>query len=174
MSIVPFLVQLALFVAVASAVKPKGHEINGRTVFLHSTKENWFKASEICRKQGLQLLTINSPMENLQVVRLGNNFGLDSVWTAATDFGESRRWVWSSSGRDVAELYWRDGEPTDITERCIEVLMVQYPSNWNDNDCNARRPFICEEVVELERAEGDGNKEVQGPLTLAEIFRRIG
>lgn len=147
------------------------HQINGRAVIVYSTKENWFKASETCHKRGMQLLTINSAAENLEVVQLGNHFGLDSVWTAATDFGENRRWVWSTSGLDVAELYWRDGEPTDPKERCIEAAMNQYPSNWNDNDCRQKRPFICEEIVDSKENE---NPEVKGGLTLSEIFRRIG
>lgn len=122
--------------------------VGGRQVVVYPGKVNWFKASEICRKRGMQLLTINSARENLEVVRLGEDYGLEWVWIGATDLAHKRRWVWSHNGELVEVRYWRDGEPSDKKENCIEAMMAGYPSNWNDNDCRSVRPFICEEVLE--------------------------
>lgn len=143
---------LALAIALAVlllVVDSEAEQINGRKVVVHTGRLNWFKASESCRRRGMQLLTINSAMENLEVVELGKEYGLEWVWTAATDLAQRRQWVWSTSGQEVQCGYWKDGEPSNKKENCIEAQMEGYPSNWNDNECKRARPFICEEIPDF-------------------------
>lgn len=150
-----------LLLFIASGGVESTERVGGRHVVVYPGKVNWFRASEICRKRGMQLLTINSAKENLEVVRLGQDYGLEWVWIGATDLAHTRRWVWSHNGELVEVRYWRDGEPSDQKENCIEALMAGYPSNWNDNNCRSVRPFICEEVVdEADSAEGGPEEDV--------------
>lgn len=87
----------------------------------------------------------------MEVSRLGKLYELDAVWIGATDLGESRRWVWSKDGDDVKEFHWRAEEPSNTREQCIEVIIEEYPRNWNDIDCQTAKPFICEDVSLEER-----------------------
>lgn len=88
-------ISLGLFLTVlASASDDDGHHINGRKVFVFETMLNWFNASDICRRNGWQLITINSAQENFEVTKLERLHGLVEIWTGATDLGESRRWIW--------------------------------------------------------------------------------
>lgn len=124
------------------------HQIADRRVIVFLKPANWFRASEVCRRRGMQLLTIKSAQENFEVVELGNVYKLEWVWTAATDLAERRQWVWSTDGQYVRNMFWRDGEPSTSSERCMEAQMTGFPSNWNDNDCRRLRPFMCQEVAD--------------------------
>ena len=120
----------------------------------------------------MQLLTIKSPQENLEVVLLGRELNLEWVWTAATDLGQSRRWVWATDGQLVKEFHWAEKEPGDKKEHCVEAKMDGFPSNWNDNDCKKIRPFICEEVVEGQEDDEDeeDQEEDDGGVEYEEAF----
>lgn len=48
--------------------------INGRAVYFSIPELNWPDGSAECRRNGMQLVTITSAMENLQVVELGKLF----------------------------------------------------------------------------------------------------
>lgn len=148
-----------LFVSAANERSRAFERVGGRQVTVYTSKMNWFKAAEICKKRGMQLLTINSARENLEVVQLGQEYGLEWVWIGATDLGERRRWVWAHNGELVRERYWKDGEPSNKRENCIEAMSSGYPMNWNDNDCRRVRPFMCEEVARRSSEERSSSEE---------------
>lgn len=147
---------------------------------MHHSKKNWFQASGLCRRMGMQLLTINSAEENLEVAELGKLLDLPVFWTAGSDLAESRRWVWSTTGKPIEKTFWRKREPSNIDERCIETIVEEYPVSWNDNDCNKVRSFICEvantpaqeqeeaEEVEMEYQSEEEDEEEEMVSTSAE------
>ncbi|KAI8116530.1 hypothetical protein FF38_07353 [Lucilia cuprina] len=53
-------------------------------------------------------------------------------------------WKWISSGDDISEFFWHDGEPNNESghEKCIHTWNGFF--DWNDNDCDRNLPFICE------------------------------
>lgn len=54
--------------------------IFGRDMFVHTWVKTWYVADEDCRSKGMQLVTINSEIENVQVKHLEERFDLEVVW----------------------------------------------------------------------------------------------
>lgn len=61
-----------------------------------------------------------------------------------SNLGDNGQWVWVSNGQSVDHFAkWRKGEPNNAfeNEHCIELLS---DGQWNDNNCDKKRKFICE------------------------------
>lgn len=150
----------------------QSHELNGRQIKVHTGLVNWFQASEICLRHGMQLLTINSPKENMEAILTGDDCAMESMWIAATDLAQNGQWTWSASGSEVKDPYWQEGELQDVEENCVELIVVMedHPTNWKSTDCYDTRAFICEEVVKKDPME-EWDEEGGGIIAW---FRKIG
>lgn len=134
---------LSVLVLAFIALPSEAHYINHRAVEIVTRKENWFKASETCRRKDMTLVSIHSAGQNKDVAWLANEYGLESLWIDATDLGESRKWVWSGTGAEVKEFFWEEEESTEQDQNCIEV---DTEGHWKTVECGVLRPFICQKI----------------------------
>lgn len=107
---------------------------------------NWFKAAETCRRRGMQLMTVNTAKDSLYLMNLDRSEEVESLWTAATDLGESGEWVWFTTGQRVNKTYWAQWEPPRKNRNCIEALTDGEAELWRAVGCHELLPFICEET----------------------------
>ncbi|TMW49790.1 hypothetical protein DOY81_005147, partial [Sarcophaga bullata] len=121
--------------------------INGKTYTIHFDEVNWFTALEFCSYYGQILASITSIDDNEQLFKTLDQYGLSYssfFWLGGSDLGHYGQWVWVSNGESVEHFTkWRQGEPNNVygNEHCIELLS---DGQWNDNNCNLKRKFICE------------------------------
>lgn len=142
------------------------YRINDREVKLQTGKANWFKASEACRRHGMQLITVRTVKDSADILSMGRDYGMDSLWTAATDLGNGGSWVWSTSGQQVSPTFWM--EPQDEEANCVEAVMEGVPTaNWRAVDCMEKRAYLCEQI------EDDESERVQG-LSLFQLLAQSG
>ena len=124
--------------------------IGGRRVTFVSEPQNWHTAYEICRSQGLQLLTLNNDEECEEAYRLGRKYRpMTSFWLGASDIGHENVFVWMATGRTVISAQWGSRQPdnSDKSEHCIEVSYLwNGDPKWNDVRCHYKKVFFCESV----------------------------
>lgn len=146
---------LKLFVfAIVVVSSVSSNTVGNRKVYFHGEGANFFGAFEICRRNGQQLLTARIDEDNQQIQALLRDKGLRATWLGATDLANLRRWVWHSSGIPVSSSFWYRNRPEKGGEtrgyRCLEIYGVAFNTDsfesWNDQDCNIKSPFYCEDV----------------------------
>lgn len=88
-------------------------------MFVHTWVKTWYVADEDCRSKGMQLVTINSEIENVQVVHLAERFDLEAVWIGGKGmrvkkflFVDDWLWIWIPSGRPIEAMFGEDDEPS--------------------------------------------------------------
>lgn len=137
-------------------------KIGDRRVKLVPNAENWFSAFEICRRMGMQLLSVHNERENNEAQSLMRKHQIQSAWLAATDLGHEGRWNWVTSGAIVTYTNWatvnsgrRAQQPDNWrkNEHClqIELKWTAHPKRWNDCECVAKLKFFCEDTKESQR-----------------------
>ncbi|XP_046846401.1 uncharacterized protein LOC124440117 isoform X2 [Xenia sp. Carnegie-2017] len=102
---------------------------------------SWEDARAYCVKMGGDLLSINSQAENTLIANKIASYHTDIFW-----FGlkrNNRKWIWVD-GNNADFTKWAWGEPNNYlnSEDCGEIY--SRTGNWNDNNCQDRRSFICE------------------------------
>jgi len=115
---------------------------------------NWYAAFQTCASHGLQLLTINSALENFEISEyVRYTLNSVSIWTSGTDAGNEGKWSWMSTGKTFKETfnYWFKDEPNNLQRPCMgeDCLMVGYRETeqcfwWNDFPCSFELPSVCE------------------------------
>ncbi|CAH1099003.1 unnamed protein product [Psylliodes chrysocephalus] len=113
---------------------------------------DFYKAIQFCRQQKMQLLSINSKLENDRIGRFIEDNGMSRghFWTSASNHGGDGEWVWLSTGQNIVYTNWYPGEPSGIsrennTENCIEARHFgSHGFTWNDLPCHLKAYFICE------------------------------
>lgn len=70
----------------------------------------------------------------------------DNFWVAGTNLGSKPHFYWMSQEKALEFTDWHNKEPSnpDGVENCIE-LRKAFDYQWNDNRCDHRFHFICEE-----------------------------
>ncbi|KAK3582967.1 hypothetical protein CHS0354_027082 [Potamilus streckersoni] len=110
----------------------------------------WSTASDICRDNGMQIASVHSHQESEfiknQVLIRYPDYHMKSVWIGLLEnplsvqfFGE-RRFLWV----DMTPLNffnWDDGEPNSEETACVELSA--FTGAWYDDDCYARKGFVC-------------------------------
>lgn len=83
---------------------------------------------------------------------------------------DSYEWL---DGSPLNYEHWKNGEPNNIDENCVE--MRQFDALWNDVHCDLKNGFIC--AVEKE-PQGDGNEGAaathSGKKTSAGVYVAVG
>ncbi|KAG5865294.1 hypothetical protein JTB14_003958 [Gonioctena quinquepunctata] len=111
-------------------------------VHFHAT---FFEALNFCEQIHMKLLTIRSADENNRILKYireaskGNDY-----WTAGTRLVDGYSFLWLPQGERVEYTNWANGEPSDVNEKCLQVLVKGGRLEWNDKPCDHRLPFICE------------------------------
>ena len=101
-------------------------------------------AKKQCAQMGGSLAGPISESEN-EVLRkaLASRFSATRFWIGLSDVAEEGHWTWSSGATAGDFEAWDRGEPNDHqNEDCVEVHADTW--SWNDFDCGAAKPFVCE------------------------------
>uniref|UniRef100_A0A182NHZ5 C-type lectin domain-containing protein n=1 Tax=Anopheles dirus TaxID=7168 RepID=A0A182NHZ5_9DIPT len=125
-------------------------------------KVSWHKAFQVCRSQGMFLVTIENrakldaviehieQSEDWKAEKSDNHL---TLWTAFNDIGQEGQFYSASTGKQLGYANWRAGEPNNVDhgscvfENC--VALVHYPSgnitySFDDRPCNHGFTFLCE------------------------------
>lgn len=99
----------------------------------------WAEASAACVARGGNLVTVSSAEENAFLVGLGVPDG----WIGYSDAAMEGSYVWAAG--ESSYVSWGMGQPDDAggNEDCAVMLA---DGAWNDLPCDAKRPFVCEDL----------------------------
>jgi len=104
---------------------------------------SWAEAKQACEAAGGALATPRGLDENKSLHdAMAARFPARKMWIGLTDEGHegSFRWASRAPGEFTA---WHDGEPNNFNgEDCVELYADTW--TWNDFDCGARLPSLCE------------------------------
>jgi len=103
----------------------------------------WNEARGACQYHSLHLATLTSAEENAFATQhlQGKNhwIGLYQEW-----YTVEWEWLWVT-GEGYGHKEWGEGQPDDggfwNNEDCVELMAS---GKWNDNECGAKRRFVCE------------------------------
>ncbi|XP_065348723.1 P-selectin-like [Cloeon dipterum] len=111
-------------------------------------KGNWYLASQFCKSNGLELVSIETEAESIALVEaLGET--TDRFWLSGTDLGSEGKFYWSATGKNIGLFSdFSSGQPDNYkgNEHCLQ-LWTNTPNKtyaWNDNVCEHMYRFICE------------------------------
>lgn len=98
----------------------------------------WAEAQAACAARGASLVTVNDAKENAYLASL-----LADAWIGLSDAATEGTWV--SGAEESAFASWGMGQPDDAggNEDCATIGAE---GAWNDLPCDAKRPFVCEDV----------------------------
>ncbi|XP_078377865.1 CD209 antigen-like protein A [Oculina patagonica] len=99
---------------------------------------NWTAAKSACEALGSNLVVINSRDEQQAIAAKVSQRTWIGLYRNPKN---TSRWLWVD-GSPVNYTNWARGEPNSPnSEECGEM----YPNGkWNDKECYAPRPFVCE------------------------------
>lgn len=106
--------------------------------------KTWQDARSFCQALGGDLAVVASAEENDWIV--GQH--LDNPWLGLSDTAAEGTFQWVD-GSAVSFAPWNDGEPNDSggNEDCAGVLTSgDAAGTWNDFDCAAQHPFLCQDT----------------------------
>lgn len=123
---------------ISSAVAIK---IGQKNILLVSEKLNWFTAQELCQSRGMELLALNNSNDNCELNKIMEENNFEEIWIGANNLGFRDNFMWSSTGKFVAQASWYGGNPDNFMgmENCVEVNKL----GWNDANCMLERKSIC-------------------------------
>ncbi|XP_030574618.1 C-type lectin domain family 4 member M-like [Archocentrus centrarchus] len=116
------------------------------------SRKPWLDARNFCKRQGSDLVVINSREEHLALAELIKNYqdplrpmSHSGFWMGLRDADVEGVWRWLDGTR-LAEGYWNTGEPNNQNN---EDCAAMYPKDnpffaWNDAPCNWNLKWICE------------------------------
>ncbi|XP_029986997.1 asialoglycoprotein receptor 1-like [Sphaeramia orbicularis] len=123
-------------------------EIGGRCYFLSSEMKTWVESRNYCRRQGADLVVINSIEEQRALYRLDGDHEL-LFWIGLDGRDGDFKWV---DGSALTRPFWQEGQPDDAgpntkVEDCVEMYHHNpVYANWNDAPCESTRRWMCEET----------------------------
>lgn len=114
----------------------------GYTVCLRRT--NWNNARSRCAEQGGRLVILETVAKNLEVATMTSTWTGRAFWVGASDREVEGQWAWND-GTPLDYDPWAGGEPNNAGsgEDCAHSNWNSR-GNWNDANCNARYPYVCE------------------------------
>jgi murein DD-endopeptidase MepM/ murein hydrolase activator NlpD len=120
--------------------------MDGGGLLVCTDARSWASARGVCQGMGGDLAVITTSAE------AGALTGREG-WIGLSDSESEGAWVWTN-GKDLQGGSWSEGEPNDAgsNEDCAEL---RTDGLWNDRDCAAERPYICEDRGPLEPDPGD-------------------
>uniref|UniRef100_A0A1B6ERC2 C-type lectin domain-containing protein n=1 Tax=Cuerna arida TaxID=1464854 RepID=A0A1B6ERC2_9HEMI len=114
---------------------------------------NWYAAYQYCRRQGRQLATITSQVENdgliTELNKARGSLGIDHCyWIGLTSLANFNYWYWMTSGEPLLDFKaWDNNQPAVHNDyrRCVHT---NYKSDtswfWRTTSCTEMCYFVCE------------------------------
>ncbi|TMW42592.1 hypothetical protein DOY81_012329 [Sarcophaga bullata] len=102
------------------------------------------KASEVCKRMGMNLARIKTELEFKYLKEyIHQEYGpLGIFWLDG--YKKNGEWIWKGRGEKIEKFFWHQGEPNNKSgkENCLNTW--DYDFDWNDNDCEKSFYFICD------------------------------
>ena len=117
----------------------------GRQYRFCTRARTWDEARTHCQSLGLDLVIVNNARENTYLSTEASRIRGGSFWIGHGDLvSEGTFRGWDNVARPPDNAFWNGGEPNDWggNEDCAELIGGQ--PLWNDLDCAAALPSICE------------------------------
>ena len=114
---------------------------NGESCYFVSVDTTgWIGARDACRAWGGELVSIDSPAENMFVsTRITSD-----IWIGANDRAAEGEFEWAD-GQAVTYFNWSDSQPDNFQgqENCVELRIID--RQWNDRPCGGDpQAYLCE------------------------------
>ncbi len=112
---------------------------------LCSDPVTWAQARDTCEAEGMQLVRVRGAAHNTWLADRTQAFVPGSWWMGLSDLDVEGVWTWSD-GSPLSYEHWFPGEPNNgvsAPEHCV-AFPEHDAYSWNDLECGAARPFICE------------------------------
>ncbi|KAL9980404.1 hypothetical protein ACROYT_G008992 [Oculina patagonica] len=105
---------------------------------------NWTAAKSACEDLGSNLVVINSQAEQQAIAAKVSQ----RTWIGLYRNPKNKSlWLWVD-GSPVTYTNWAKGEPNSPnSEKCGEMYPKERGWKWNDKECYAKFPFVCEKRV---------------------------
>lgn len=104
---------------------------------------SYASAKKSCAKRGGALASlVNEDAAKEIAGSMEQRFKVPRFWIGLNDLTEQGTWMWPD-GSHLRRGDWKPGEPNNYgREGCVELYTDSW--RWNDLDCNAELPSICE------------------------------
>nr|XP_015193384.1 PREDICTED: CD209 antigen-like protein B isoform X2 [Lepisosteus oculatus] len=123
---------------------PWGWELFSHKCYYFSTdKLNWNDSRTACRKQGADLVAIDSRGEQEFVTK---HMKRREYWMGLSDAAGKGTWIWVD-GTQPIEWYWIQNQPGNFQNNTACLASADKAiglKNWNDQDCSKKKSRICE------------------------------
>jgi hypothetical protein len=106
-----------------------------------------FSAAQLgCGALGAELVQIDSDVENTLVASITPGISaLPDFWIGANDRITEGTFVWAGTLSPLTFTRWRAGEPNNVgDEDCAVMESDTLTYTWDDRQCTAVQPYICE------------------------------
>ncbi|XP_029301044.1 C-type mannose receptor 2-like [Cottoperca gobio] len=145
------LLQLLSFAALLACAhcqcQPGWREYENKCYLFSADKKSWTEANAFCSSQSGNLMSILDIHERLW---MRTQIGTEIYWIGLNDHVSEGVYEWSDGSPFIPYLsYWKTGQPDnwgdEPGEDCGQVLGAN-DGQWNDENCNAKRKYICKHV----------------------------
>ncbi|XP_058047709.1 uncharacterized protein LOC131202621 [Ahaetulla prasina] len=116
---------------------------------IFSKPKTWFDAETYCRKlkPGCHLASLHNNKDSVALADYISDYlaGQGHVWIGLRDTKQNYIWEWTD--RSTTDyLPWRNNQPDHFQNKefCVEIVDFTEYLQWNDDECEALRPFLCQ------------------------------
>lgn len=101
-----------------------------------NTPRTWSEAQSFCKKNYVDLATVDNMEENMQLIETIGNADVSGIWIGLERSG-TKWWVWSDGIGEVDVYSWT---PPEHHGFCVVVKPDIY---WFARQCSESLPFMC-------------------------------
>lgn len=120
-----------------------GHAVGGENYCYVGDSLTYAESKKACAKRGGALASILDEAASKQIeASMNQRFKVPRFWIGLNDLVEQGVWMWPD-GKPLTTASWKPGEPNNFgREGCVELFTDTW--QWNDLDCSAELPSLCE------------------------------
>ncbi|XP_040577922.1 uncharacterized protein uif [Lepeophtheirus salmonis] len=137
---------------------PRGWKLHGLDCFqFFNIKHSWNKASELCKRYGSNLVSIESYDQNNFTARLAKEFISEEeferkgYWLGLKAYNELQtNTLESAAGHQISKYYghWALNHPIVNEKRvCVKSNLIDSRQEWQLTTCEDMLPFICHTIA---------------------------
>jgi len=137
---------------------PRGWKLRGLHCYqFFNIRHSWLKASELCKRYGSDLASVESFRQNNFTADLAAEFLAgqedNSYWLGLQAYNELQtNTLEADAGHQISQYYghWAQNHPDVGEGTCVKSVLKTYPNSdayqqeWELTTCEALMPFLCE------------------------------